>query len=94
MEGDPKITTALTLLIVGSFVTLVFLIVRALYQEQIKAPESLPAYQMIVNPAGNAASLTAASLTTAQRKARTLDNPVGTLNGQQVYLKVSTNPPR
>ena len=89
MEGDPKITTALTLLIIGSFVTLVFLIVRALYQEQIEAPESLPAYRMIVNPAGNAASLT-----TAQRKARTLDNPVGTLNGQQVYLKVSTNPPR
>jgi hypothetical protein len=36
----------------------------------------------------------AASLTTTQRKKRTLDNPVGRLNGQQVYINVSTNPAR
>ena len=36
----------------------------------------------------------AASLTTAARKESTLNNPVGMLNGQQVYLKVSTNPAR
>jgi len=39
-------------------------------------------------------NVNAASATTQQRKERTLDNPVGKLNGQQVYLKVSTNPPR
>jgi len=91
MEVNPKITTALTLLIVGSFVTLVFLIVRALYHTGVPTLDfkELPPYQINVTPAGNAASLT-----TAQRKARTLDNPVGMLNGQQVYLKVSTNPPR
>jgi len=38
--------------------------------------------------------LNPASGTTAARKESTLNNPVGMLNGQQVYLKVSTNPPR
>jgi len=40
------------------------------------------------------ANVNAASTTTQQRKQQTLNNPVGMLNGQQVYLKVSTNPPR
>ena len=38
-----------------------------------------------VNAAGN---------TTQQRKERTLDNPVVTLNGKEVYLTVNKNPPR
>jgi hypothetical protein len=38
--------------------------------------------------------LNPASGTTAARKESTLNNPVAMLNGQQVYLKVSTNPPR
>ena len=66
-----------------------FLVVTVCLMLFRKDTMPLPPYINIKN-----LSVNSASRTTAARKERTLDNPVGMLNGQQVFLKVSTNPPR
>jgi hypothetical protein len=85
--GRMSAVTAIVVYISLFFVA--FLVVTVCLMLFRKDTMPLPPYINIKN-----LSVNSASRTTAARKERTLDNPVGMLNGQQVFLKVSTNPPR